>query len=102
MLTRVGDEQMGRFVRETVAAEGVDVSHVRTDPRRVTALVILGIRGQDSFPHIFYRDNVADMAVAPEDFDRVFIASARAAGTWIVFDIDYRPVLWGLTSHGAR
>jgi 5-dehydro-2-deoxygluconokinase len=126
MLTRVGDEQMGRFVRETLVAEGVDVSHVRTDPKRLTALVILGIRGEDSFPHIFYRDNVADMAVAPEDFDEAFIASAtallvtgthfstegvdrtsraamrhaRAAGTKIVFDIDYRPVLWGLTSHG--
>jgi 5-dehydro-2-deoxygluconokinase len=127
MLTRVGDEQMGRFVRETLAAEGVDVSHVRTDPKRLTALVILGIRGEDSFPHIFYRDNVADMAVAPEDFDEAFIASAaallvtgthfsteavdrtsrtamryaRAAGTKIVFDIDYRPVLWGLTGHGS-
>jgi 5-dehydro-2-deoxygluconokinase len=126
MLTRVGDEHMGRFVRETLAAEGVDVSRVRTDPKRLTALVILGIRGEDSFPHIFYRDNVADMAVAPEDFDQDFIASAkallvtgthfsteavdrtsriamryaRAAGTKIVFDIDYRPVLWGLTSHG--
>jgi len=126
MLTRVGDEQMGRFVRETLAAEGVDVSHVATDPKRLTALVILGIRGGESFPHIFYRDNVADMAVAPEDFDEAFIASAkallvtgthfstaavdrasrtamrhaRAAGTKIVLDIDYRPVLWGLTGHG--
>jgi 5-dehydro-2-deoxygluconokinase len=126
MLTRVGDEQMGRFVRETLAAEGVDVSHVRTDPTRLTALVILGIRGENSFPHIFYRDNVADMAVSPEDFDESFIASAtsllvtgthfstaavdrasrtamrhaRAAGTRVVFDIDYRPVLWGLTNHG--
>lgn len=126
MLTRVGDEQMGRFVRETLQAEGVDVGHVRTDPARLTALVILGIRGGDSFPHIFYRDNVADMAVAPEDFDASFIASAtallvtgthfstaavdrtsrtamryaRAGGTKIVFDIDYRPVLWGLTGHG--
>jgi len=126
MLTRVGDEQMGRFVREALAAEGVDVSHVRTDPKRLTALVILGIRGEDSFPHIFYRDNVADMAVAPEDFDADFIGSAkallvtgthfstaavdrtsrtamrhaRAASTKIIFDIDYRPVLWGLTSHG--
>ena len=126
MLTRVGDEHMGRFVRETLAAEGVDVSHVRTDPKRLTALVILGIRDQDSFPHIFYRDNVADMAVAPEDFDQNFIASAtallvtgthfsteavdrtsrtamrlaRAAGTRIIFDIDYRPVLWGLAGHG--
>src|SRR5688572_17022661 len=44
MLTRVGDEHMGRFVRERLAAEGVDISRVRTDPHRLTALVILGIR----------------------------------------------------------
>ncbi|MEX0623107.1 MAG: PfkB family carbohydrate kinase, partial [Saccharospirillum sp.] len=32
MLTRVGDEHMGRFVREELARAGVDVSHVVTDP----------------------------------------------------------------------
>lgn len=126
MLTRVGDEHMGRFVRETLESEGVDVSHVKTDPRRLTAMVVLGIRDQDTFPLIFYRENCADMAVAADDFDADFIASAkallvtgthfstaqvdrtsrqaialaRAAGTKVVFDIDYRPVLWGLTGHG--
>jgi 5-dehydro-2-deoxygluconokinase len=126
MLTRVGDEHMGRFVRDTLAAEGVDVSHVRTDPARLTALAILGIRDQDTFPLLFYRENCADMAIAPEDFDADFIASAkalvvtgthfstasadrtcraaiahaRAAGTKVVLDIDYRPVLWGLTGRG--
>ncbi len=124
--TRVGDEHMGRFVREQLAAEGVEVSHVKTDPKRLTALAILGIRDQDTFPLLFYRENCADMAIAPEDFDAPFIASAKAllvtgthfstpavdaacraamghakaAGTRIVFDIDYRPVLWGLTGHG--
>jgi 5-dehydro-2-deoxygluconokinase len=126
MLTRVGDEHMGRFVRETLAAEGVDVSHVRTDPKRLTGLVILGIKDTDTFPLIFFRENCADMAIAPEDFDAAFIASAKAlivtgthfstpstdkacrtaiayakaAGTKVVLDIDYRPVLWGLTSPG--
>jgi 5-dehydro-2-deoxygluconokinase len=126
VIARVGDEHMGRFVRETLAAEGVDVSHVKTDPARLTALVILGIRDRDTFPLIFYRENCADMAVAPEDFDPAFIASskalltsgthfstestyrtsraamdyAKAAGTRIVLDIDYRPVLWGLTGRG--
>ena len=57
MLTRVGDEHMGRFVREALADEGVDVSHVATDPDRLTALVILGVASRDSFPHIFYREN---------------------------------------------
>ena len=35
MIARVGDEAMGRFVREQLAREGVDVSHVTTDPHRV-------------------------------------------------------------------
>ncbi|PWG64954.1 bifunctional 5-dehydro-2-deoxygluconokinase/5-dehydro-2-deoxyphosphogluconate aldolase [Spiribacter halobius] len=127
MLTRVGDEHMGRFVRERLAAEGVDTSHVVTDPERLTGLVVLGIKDRDTFPLIFFRENCADMAVSPEDFDADFIASARAllitgthfstphvdhtsrtavahmraAGGRCVLDIDYRPVLWGLTGHGA-
>ncbi|HEX6689725.1 MAG TPA: 5-dehydro-2-deoxygluconokinase, partial [Burkholderiales bacterium] len=126
MLTRVGDEHNGRFVRETLAAEGVDVSHVRTDPRRLTALVFLSIKDRATFPLIFYRHDCADMAIAAEDFDAAFIGSAKAllvsgthfsqpgiasvclsaieqarrSGTRVAFDIDYRPVLWGLTPPG--
>src|SRR3712207_7032797 len=44
MLTRVGDEQMGRFVRRTMAQTGVDVSHVTFDPERLTPYVLLAIR----------------------------------------------------------
>jgi len=44
LITRVGDEHMGRFIREELAREGVDVRGVRTDPHRLTALVLLGIR----------------------------------------------------------
>ena len=126
MLTRVGDEHLGRFVRERLAAEGVDVGHVTTDPKRLTALVFLGIRDRDTFPLVFYRDHCADMGLAASDVDAGFIASARAlllsgthlsqpgtlaaceraielarnAGARIVLDIDYRPVLWGLTRPG--
>lgn len=126
MLTRVGDEHLGRFVRETLQAEGVDVSHVTTDPKRLTALVFLDIQDRDTFPLIFYRDNCADMAISEDDFDAAYIASSKAlllsgthlsqphtytscikaialaktAGTRVVLDIDYRPVLWGLTSPG--
>ncbi len=124
MLARVGNEQMGRFVREALAREGTDVSHVITDPTRLTALVILGIADRNSFPHIFYRENCADMAIEPGDFDESYIASsralaitgthlstdttfaavdkaltlARANDTSTILDIDYRPVLWGLVA----
>ncbi len=126
MLTRVGDEHNGRFVRERLAAEGVDVSQVRTDPQRLTALVFLGIHDRDTFPLLFYRDQCADMGLCVDDIDANFIGSAgalllsgthlsqpatlaacrhaaalaRAAGARVVLDIDYRPVLWGLTSPG--
>src|SRR5690606_845672 len=72
-----GNEQMGRFIRQTLSGEGVDVSHVSTDPDRLTALVILGIRDRTSSPHIFYRDNCADMALSAEHIDPEFIASAH-------------------------
>ncbi len=126
MLTRVGDEHMGRFVRNELARAGVDVSHTVTDQDRLTGLVLLGIKDQDTFPLIFYRENCADMAISEEDFDEAFIASskallitgthfstestdktarkaieyARANDTKVIIDIDYRPVLWGLTGRG--
>ncbi|MEM7462709.1 MAG: 5-dehydro-2-deoxygluconokinase [Pseudomonadota bacterium] len=126
LITRVGDEHMGRFIREELIREGVDVTGVKTDPERLTALVILGIRDEDSFPLIFYRENCADMALCEDDIDPEFIGSARAVvvtgthlsnprteaavlkalrlaregGGQTALDIDYRPNLWGLSGHG--
>jgi 5-dehydro-2-deoxygluconokinase len=123
MLARVGNDHMGRFLTETLTQEGCDVSHTRIDPDRLTALVLLGIKDRDTFPLIFYRENCADMAIDESDFDEAFIASSKAlliTGTHFstervnrasrraleyarrnqvrtVLDIDYRPVLWGLT-----
>src|SRR5690606_8280615 len=79
LLTRVGDEHMGRFIREQLAAEGVDTSGIVTDPERLTALVLLGIRDREQFPLIFYRENCADMALCEDDIDPAVIAEARAA-----------------------
>ena len=126
LISRVGDEHMGRFIREQLVREGVDVRGLATDPARLTALVILGIRDQHQFPLIFYRENCADMALCEDDIDPAFIAEARcvtATGTHLshrnteaavlkalalarengaktALDIDYRPNLWGLAGHG--
>src|SRR5690606_19016047 len=67
MLTRVGNEQMGSFVREQLAREGVDITQVRTDPDRLTALVVLGIMSADDIPHIFFRERCADMGLCEDD-----------------------------------
>jgi 5-dehydro-2-deoxygluconokinase len=78
MISRVGDDHAGRFLTETLAAEGCDVSHVYVDPERLTALVLLGIKDRETFPLVFYRQNCADMAVREEDAEEAYVASARA------------------------
>lgn len=126
LISRVGDEHMGRFILEELARHGVSTEGVKTDPQRLTALVILGIRDEDSFPLIFYREDCADMALCEDDIDPAFIGRARsvvATGTHLshprteaavlkalriarekglktALDIDYRPNLWGVAGHG--
>lgn len=126
VITAVGDEHMGRFIREELEREGVDTQGVKTDPERLTALVLLGIRDQEQFPLIFFRENCADMGLTVDDVDPDYIRQsrsvvatgthlsnpnveaatlkaleiARTAGLKIALDIDYRPNLWSVAGHG--
>lgn len=127
LITRVGAEQMGGFIREQLGREGVNVAGVRTDKDRLTALVLLAVEAEGVSPMIFYRTDCADMALSEDDIDPDFVASASAivvtgthfstanaaaaqkkairlakeSGGKVVFDIDYRPNLWGLAGHAA-
>lgn len=124
LITRVGKEQLGDFIREQLVRENVNVDWVGVDPERLTALVFLGVIDRHTAPHIFYRSDCADMALSEDDIDPAFIARARAlvvtgthfsteavskaswkairaakaAGVEVVFDIDFRPSLWRLAN----
>ncbi|MBP3730747.1 MAG: 5-dehydro-2-deoxygluconokinase [Mailhella sp.] len=126
-ITGVGKEGNGDYIKWQMTCEGVDVSHVKTDPARLTAMVLLSIRGKDDFPLIQYRENCADMGLQPEDIDEEYIKTAgavlvtgthlskegvrattmkvleiaRSNGIKCIFDIDFRPNLWGLRGHDA-
>jgi sugar/nucleoside kinase (ribokinase family) len=65
LVTRVGAEQMGSFIREQLAREGVETRGVVTDPQRLTALVLLAVEADHTSPMIFYREDCADMALRP-------------------------------------
>lgn len=127
LITRVGDEQNGRFLLDTLNREGVDTTCVVLDPDRLTGVAFLGIRDDETFPLLHYRRDCADMAISPGDYTADYIASARAllvsgshlttqagrdniahavrlakrAGTKVVFDIDYRPLFWGLVAQAG-
>lgn len=77
MLSKVGDDHMGRFLTDTLSKEGCDVSHVGIDQERLTALVMLGLKDKHTFPLIFYRENCADMAIAPSRWRRPSSRRAR-------------------------
>ena len=126
LISRVGPDAMGGFIREELEREGVNTDHVTVDRQRMTALVLLGIRDQEQFPLVFFRENCADMAIEEADVDEALIARAKSVVTsgthfstpgtkaaslralslakkhgaerWI--DLDYRPVLWGLADKG--
>ena len=127
LITRVGNEPFGRFIREQLEREGVETAGVHTDPARLTALAFVGVRDSDSFPLIFYRTDCADASLDESDIDAALLARAGAVvvtGTHfsrprsaaaqrkamrlvrgreqpgrVVFDVDYRPNLWGVAGH---
>jgi len=127
VITRVGNEQMGRFILEQLARETVDTAGIAVDKDRLTALVLLAVEAEGVSPMIFYRSDCADMALDEHDIDEALIARSRSVvvsgthfsrpnteaaqrkaialakkhGARVVIDIDYRPNLWGLAGHDA-
>lgn len=126
MLSCVGEDEMGTFLIDTLLDEKVDITMVRQTPNHLTGLVLLGIIPPDHFPLIFYRENCADMQIQCDDIDETFfqktksllitgtgfstesmrktshhaLSVAKKTQTAVIFDLDYRPVLWGLQQKG--
>jgi len=55
IISGVGDDGHGRFIRRFLAAEGVDVTWLRTHPTLRTALAFCEVWPPDRFPITFYR-----------------------------------------------
>ena len=118
IVSRVGDDGHGEFVRDFLAAEGVDVRYLGVDPDWLTPPTFCEIWPPDDFPLLFYRRPTApDWQLSPQDFDRDEVASARVlyvTGTGLaqspsrettlaalrghrgtsILDLDWRATLW--------
>lgn len=118
IVSRVGDDGHGEFVRSFLAAEGVDVRFLGVDPDWPTPPTFCEIWPPDDFPIIFYRKpTVPDWQLALADVDMAEIARSpvlfatgtglaqspsrettlallHAHGGTAVFDLDWRPTLW--------
>src|SRR2546428_980009 len=118
IVSRVGAEGHGDFVRDWLAREGVDVRFLAVDPYWQTPPTFCEVWPPDRFPILFYRKPTApDWQLSPGDFDAEEVANARllyATGTGLaqspsrettlgalrahrgttIFDLDWRPALW--------
>ncbi len=118
IVSRVGADGHGDFVRSWLAGEGIDVRFLATDPYWQTPPTFCEVWPPDNFPLTFYRKPTApDWQLSPEDFDAQEVAAAPilyATGTALaqspsrqttlgalgshrgttIFDLDWRPTLW--------
>ncbi len=119
VITKVGDDGFGQYIRTALERFGVDARYVGTDPDLRTPLAFCEIHPPDDFPLLFYREPKApDSNIGAEDLDLGEISSAplfwitgtglseepsrsttlgaleaRSGGITVV-DLDYRPMLW--------
>jgi 5-dehydro-2-deoxygluconokinase len=82
VITKVGDDPFGPYIRRTLGEFGVDDRWVGTHPTLRTPIVFCEIHPPDDFPLLFYREPTApDMTLAPDELDLDAIRAARVFWT---------------------
>jgi 5-dehydro-2-deoxygluconokinase len=121
VITKVGDDPFGPYVREALEGFGVDARWVGTHPTLRTPVVFCEIFPPDDFPLLFYREPTApDIQITADELDLDAIRAARVfwtTGTGLsaepsrsatlaaleardgaegitVHDLDHRPMFW--------
>lgn len=116
----VGDDPFGAHLREVVANEGVNTSHLLSHPTARTTIAFVATRRDGKKDICFYRNPGADAQLRPEDLNptvfegaRLFhcgsvslslspcreaqfhtVHEARRRGLLISYDPNWRPSLW--------
>ena len=120
LLTALGNDQVGRFVKHFLEKEGIETRYIPVVDGTRTSAVILGIEPPDRFPLVYYRDNAADLQLTidhvlnadvsqfravelsgnalsydPSKTATLFAAeAAQKAGVPVFLDLDFRADQW--------
>ena len=76
--TAVGADEVGRFVRRYLAAEGVLTDYIAAKDGRRTGMALVGVQPPDRFPLLFYRENPADIHLTLDEARALPLAQTRA------------------------
>jgi 5-dehydro-2-deoxygluconokinase len=120
LISGVGDDPFGTFVRNELAGLGVDNRYVTTHDEFPTPVTFCEIFPPDNFPLYFYRrPSAPDLQIQPDELDLDAVRSAklywstvtglseepsrsahfaaweaRGRAPLTVLDLDYRPMFW--------
>jgi 2-dehydro-3-deoxygluconokinase len=93
----VGDDELGARVRRDLAAEGVDVRFVRTDPDHPTGFMIRELPIAGLTRVTYYRQHSAGSQLSPTD-----VETAMAAGADLLHLTGITPALGGDCAEAVR
>ena len=119
-LGKVGRDQFGTLLRDTITEAGIDASHLMIDDKVNTTLAFVHTFPDGDREFSFYRNPGADMMLTEDEVDPAFIAqtklfhfgtlsmthdgvraatkkavqAAKDAGCLVSFDPNLRPPLW--------
>jgi 5-dehydro-2-deoxygluconokinase len=128
IITGVGNDPFGRYVRRALRDLHVDDRHVVVSDAYATPVTFCEIFPPDDFPLWFYRKPTApDLQVTPADIDFAAVRgcdllwlsvtglseepsreshhqvlAARERSPFTVLDLDYRPMFWESPSHATE
>lgn len=74
---KVGDEEFGHFLADTLRREGVDVGYLRFSTEARTTLAFVSVRADGERDFMFYRHPGADMLWREEEVDPAYVQGAR-------------------------
>jgi len=74
---KVGEDDFGRFLAQTLESNGVDTSGLRFSNEARTMLAFVSLRGDGERDFMFYRHPSADMLLRPEEIDLDYVGAAR-------------------------
>lgn len=128
IISGVGDDPFGRYVRQELRRLGVDDRFVIVNSEYLTPVTFCEIFPPDHFPLWFYREPTApDLQVRPADLDLDAVRdtdllwisttglseepsreshfealAARGRRRFTVLDLDYRPMFWDTQAHATQ
>jgi len=79
ILTGIGNDQVGNFIKHFLNEEGILTGWVPTIEGTRSSAVVLGIEPPDKFPLVYYRENCADINLNIDHVDAIPFADFKAA-----------------------